>query len=307
MLSPSVHWVSKLQVFSRVGAIVVACIGGTVLVGWLCNISIFKTGLPGLITMKANTAWGFLAAGLSLLLAQGKAIGRGRTVGLFLAVAVLLIGSLTLLEHIFQLDLGIDESLFLDDPTIPGVFLRGRMSPVTASAFILAGWALIFLNRGSERAQRWVPSCAVPVMLIAIQAVVGYAYGVPALYQLKPFSALALHTALTFWVLSAALLASVPTNGFMKIITSETAGGLVSRRLLPLIVVGLFVLGWLGLAGEVAGWYEVRFGVALMVMLSMAFFSCIVLWNARMLYRVDVQRSKAEAQIVSLNAAVPDR
>ena len=226
----------------------------------------------------------------------------GARVGLLFVAGVFVLGGLTLLEHVYGLDLGIDELLFHDDPTAPGVVLRGRMSPVTAADFCLVGASLVLLHRDSERSQRQALWCAVPVMMTAIQAAIGYAYGVPALYQVKPFSALALNTALAFWVLSASIMAAVPGQGFMKIITSETAGGLVARRLLPLILAGLFVLGRLRLAGEEAGWYDGRFGLALMVLMSMTFCAGIVLWHAGVLYRVDLRRGRAEAEVAALNA-----
>ncbi len=280
------------------------CIGAGVLVGWLLEVSLLKTLLPGLITMKVNTAWGFLAAGLSLWIGRATPTGSRKTVGIFFAVGVLAIGCLTMIEHIFQLNLGIDELFFYDDPALPGVVLRGRMSPVTAAGFCLTGLSLCFLNRGGDRFLRWALWCAVPVMLIAIQTIIGYAYGVQSLYHLKPFSALALHTALAFFFLSASIMAAVPTHGFMKIITSATAGGFVARQLLPVILIGLFGLGWVHLTGETAGWYGGQFGLALLVLMSMVFCACIVIWNAGILYRVDLQRSLAEAEVIALNAGL---
>jgi hypothetical protein len=43
-------------------------VGATVLAGWLFDISILKTLLPGFVPMKANTALAFVLAGGSLLI-----------------------------------------------------------------------------------------------------------------------------------------------------------------------------------------------------------------------------------------------
>jgi hypothetical protein len=298
---------SRLQLFSHACAMVVVGIGSAVLIGWSFEIPILKTGLPGLITMKANTAIGFLMAGLAVLFARSTTSVAGVRIRLPFTAAVLALGCSTLFEHIFNLNLGIDELLFYDDPTIPGVTLRGRMSPVSAVGFCLAGLSLFFLNRRGRRFQRWALWCAVPVSLLAVQAIMGYAYGVRALFQVLPFSALAIHTAMAFLLLSMAIFTAAPTQGFMKIITSATAGGFVARRLLPFSLVGLFGLGWICVGGEEQGWFDERFGNALMALLAMAFCVGIVLWHAGVLYRVDLERSVAEAEIVALNESLEQK
>jgi methyl-accepting chemotaxis protein len=47
-------------------AITVLIIGFAVIVGWMLNIPLLKSVLPGLVTMKANTALGFILGGTSL-------------------------------------------------------------------------------------------------------------------------------------------------------------------------------------------------------------------------------------------------
>ncbi|MEW5856255.1 MAG: chemotaxis protein, partial [Cyanobacteriota bacterium] len=60
--------IGTLQSFSKKATIGVIAIGCAVLVGWMFNIPILKTVLPGLVTMKANAAVCFILSGTSLWL-----------------------------------------------------------------------------------------------------------------------------------------------------------------------------------------------------------------------------------------------
>ena len=84
----------------RVGAFVVLSIGAAVLVGWAANVAFLKTLLPGLASMKFNTAIGFVAAATSLLSyrpAPSRPPWR-RRVARALAVFVVVLGDLTCLR-----------------------------------------------------------------------------------------------------------------------------------------------------------------------------------------------------------------
>lgn len=62
------------QSFSKGASVFTILMGGLVLVGWKLDVAFLKSVLPGLATMKANTAMGFLLAGAALWL-QGTGVG----------------------------------------------------------------------------------------------------------------------------------------------------------------------------------------------------------------------------------------
>src|SRR5262245_9073436 len=95
--------------FSRVAAVCVLLIGALVLLGWITGIeSLASAG--GTITMKANTSLSLLLAGFSLFVLNRDAnSGRARLAAMVCAAAIVLVGSLTLSQHLVGCDRGIDQ------------------------------------------------------------------------------------------------------------------------------------------------------------------------------------------------------
>lgn len=195
------------------------------------------------MSMKVNTACGLMATAVALWLVHTCApeslwirVARG------LAVIAAAIGVLTLAEDLFEIDLGIDELILPD--TAPQLYTShvGRMSPGTAFNLTIIGLALLGLKVRHSRLAAIPHWLVVPALLVATLAVIGHAYGVSALYEVKSNTSMAAPTAVAFIVLSLCLLAADSAHGFSSIASSDTAGGLVSRRLLPMIPVVLFVL-----------------------------------------------------------------
>ncbi|GAB4296526.1 MAG: hypothetical protein Fur0025_34150 [Oscillatoriaceae cyanobacterium] len=86
------------QVWSTIASRIVVGIGTIVIVGWIFDIPLFKSVLPGLVTMKGNTAIGFVMGGIALELMQGETKSLlGRRIGGCCAILVMLIGLLTMM------------------------------------------------------------------------------------------------------------------------------------------------------------------------------------------------------------------
>ena len=302
------HYAVVLDWFACMGALLVAALGAAVIVGWVLDIGILKNVLPDLATMKMNTAIGFVAAGVSLALLRMAAPGRPLTYfARALAIMVAILGVVTLAQDVFQLRFGIDELIVRDDFLAVDTPAPGRMSPATAFNFFFIGVALLAFKARRPRLAGCTHWLVAPPLFIATLAIVGYAYGVSELYQVSLFTSMALHTAVAFLILTLSVLAADLKHGFALIATSDTVGGLVSRWPLPSLPVILFVLGWLRLKGEQAGWYEFNFGLALMVLMSISVCVIAVAWTAVVLHKTDLTRLHAERRIRSLNAGLERR
>ena len=289
---------SFLNTFARLGAVAVAFIGAAVMVGWLLDIPVVESVLPGLATMKFNSALGLLASGVALFLLHISMPGsRALRLARLLAMFVAAVGGLTLLEHMFGIDLGIDAI-----SSYPG-----RMAPATALSFLFVGLALLTLKASKPGLAARAHLLAIPPLFIATLAIVGHAYGVSALYQVAAYASMAAHTAVAFFVISLSLLAMDSEHGLTSIATSDTAGGIVCRRLLPTIPIALLLLGWLCLRGQHEGLYGTDFDTALMVLLSIAVSVLGIATTAAGLHQVDLTCKRAEQEIVQLNADLEAR
>jgi diguanylate cyclase (GGDEF)-like protein len=283
----------------------VACLGTAALLGYFFDIPYLAPWTTSPMSMKVNTACGLIAAAVALWLLHACASGSPWIrVARGLAVTVAAIGTLTLIEDLFKIELGIDQFILPD--TTPQLHTShvGRMSPGTAFNLTIIGLALLGLKARNARLAATPHWLIVPALLVATLAVIGHAYGVSALYEVKPNTSMAAPTAVAFLVLGLCLLAADRAHGFASIASSDTAGGLVSRRLLPAMPVILFLLGWVPLQGQTHGLYDTRFGLALMVLFSIIVCIVAVATTAHTLHKTDLTRQRAEAEILTLNVGL---
>ena len=280
---------------SRYCSLLVIAVGAIVIVGWSANIAPLKSVLPGFISMKPNTALGFLFCGVGLFSLTGRPTKLIQHFGRPCAIAAILLGVLTMAEYLTGRNFGIDEALFRDLATNQD-FYPGRMAPGTAISFGLFGTALLALlmNRSLQLAR----ILSVLVGILSFVATLGYLYGVKALYTFPvSYASLAIHTALSFIALCLGLLLAQPREGMLSIITSNTTGGYMARRLLPAALLLPVLVGWLRLRGQQAGLYGLEFGLSLYVMSNVLIFSALVLWNATRIFHADRKHAQLEERL----------
>jgi hypothetical protein len=304
-MNPGRLFRSRLDWLIQIGCLLVASVSVAVLCGWIFGIPRLTQLLPHLAFMKVNTACALLAASIALWLLHMREPGsRWIPLARCLALLLLALGSLTLCEHLFGLELGIDQHISSSVQLSPQSAHLGRVSPASSFILTFVGLALLTLKTRRPILAACTHWLIVPALLVSALAVLGYAYGATSLYAVKPYTSMAAHTAASFFVLSLCILAADSAHGFASVATSDTAGGLVSRRLLPTIPIIIFLLGWVGEKGQELGLYDAQFGSAVMVLLSVAFCVTALAWTGISLHKVDVTRKVAEAEIVRLNVGL---
>ena len=280
---PTALLTSRVQSFRKGVGILTAFVGLAVLTGWKFDIQTLKSFYPGLISMKPNTAVGFVLCGLALWALQipggtGTA-GVRRPIAIAAAASALLLGLLTLSEYVFHFHLGIDEFLFRE--TAVGELFLGRMSSVTALGFTLVGTALLLLEVNRPVARRLSRFASSLAHVMALVVVFGYAYNGRFLYTPLSSKEMGVHTAALFVLLSAGVLCVCPDEGLISVLLRKSPGGTVIRRAVPISLAGAFFLGWLRLEGQRLGLFGTEIGVALLVVSASVVFVFSTLRAAR--------------------------
>lgn len=279
-----------LMPFARVVAVLCMAVGATALLGWWLSKPLFTSLLPGLGTLKPNTALCFLLGGLSLAGLQAHwsngAINRLLTrIQPLAALLVLLIAGTTLLSYVLQIPTGIDMLLVANDSPNQMRVFPWRMSPLTAISFSLL--AIGMLPWPARLTRLWL-AMELIVLLTSVTAfimVLGYAYQAASLYSLPGFSVVALHTALGLLLLTKAVLTVHPRFLLAHQIMASDQAGAEMRRLLPAAVLLPCIVGWLLLQGQRRGWYDPEIGLAMFTAANMLVFSGLVWWNAQVVRR----------------------
>jgi len=274
------HVGDRLEFLSQTANTAVLIVGLLVLAGWIFDIPALQAVVPGLATMKPNTAVAFFLSGMALWLFQDEQIRRWkRRMALGCALSVALIGFLTLMEYLWRWDSGIDQLLFRDVSRDADAAAPGRMSFTTALSFYMVGLALMLVKAGNGRNRLFVQFLILATFAVSLLALVGYAYGVESLYRVAPYGSMALHTVVTFLVLCLGILCACPRCWLTATLFRSDAGG-VRAWLWMVTSIGIpFLIGWLGLAGLRAGFYDSVFGVALVTVGTMVALAVTLLWS----------------------------
>jgi diguanylate cyclase (GGDEF)-like protein len=264
-----------------------AAIGCLVFVGgWVLGIGALKSVLPGLATMKVNTALciAALGAGLGLCVGGGRLCALGKVAAGFAVV----VGLITLAEYAFDWNAGIDQLIFADRsyPTHPG-----RPALATAAGIVLYGTALLCVHRPGLRSVKSVAGVA--GTLVAWAAVNGYVFG--GLQSVPLFNSVALHTAIVGLLLGLGVLAAEPTFWPIRAALERTPGGVVCRWLLPTAILAPPALGWLLDRAAMFSIYPVAFRWAIYSAVASLGSVWLIMMLASRINAMDAERTAATA------------
>jgi hypothetical protein len=236
---------SRLRWFARLLVAGVAVVSVLVLIGWMLEVELLKRIVPGVVAMNPATAILFLLSGGALWLKMLPAAKRRwDRLANGAAAAIVTVGLIRLAGYWYDIDVFLDQILFREgfDEAIDG---PNRMAPNTAFCFVLTGLALLVLDREIRGGRRLSEYLAFTWGLFTLLAVLGYAYGASGFYGIAAYIPMALNTAWCFLGMATAVLMSRPERGLMAVMTSESAGGILARRLFPAVLLLPPILGYL--------------------------------------------------------------
>ncbi len=263
------------------------------LLGWSLGVEMLKRVAPGYVAMMPNTALAFLAASSFFLLGRLPA-GTRKLLQSICGLLVTAIGGLTLAEYLSGANLFIDGLVIGHYADWQAQAEPLRMAFVSALAFVLLGSALLLVSR--QRHVLYAQWFAIGSGIVCILNLVGYLYGLEN-GEVGANSFMAVHTAVCFVLLSLSVLFRSADAGVMTVISSDSLGGVMARRLIPASLLLPALIGWIRWQGEVTGLYDTVFGLAVFASANMAAFGFLIWTSAITLNRLDAQRSHSEREL----------
>lgn len=251
-------------------------VGALVLVGWYADVALLRGWGVGTSTTKPATALALLALGTANLL---RARGRPGVCRLCLGLAGYL-ATTGLIVIVTGRDLPVAHPLV-------GIGVEGAadpMSPVTAVSLLILVAATWCDARGLRALAVLTSGAALATSTVAL---LGYFYGVSALYTVPGFTTMALPTAVALHLLSLVQLLARPDRGLTGLLVAPGAAGRATRVMVPALVLGPPVIGWLHRAGERRAWWDSAFGDALLTLALTSVGLAVVLWSGNALRRAE--------------------
>jgi len=184
----------------------------------------------------------------------------------------------------------LNERLFRD-PAGAGTAATARPSEAARGVFSLLGTALAL--RGWRAALLLRQCLTIGAGMLSMASLIGYMYGIRNFVGNPLFPGTAVHTSLAFVLLSVSSMFTMAGRGLMGPLRGDAMGSRMARTLLPFAVAVPLVLGWLRWEGELAGYYDTVFGVALYTTATIVCFAALIWISSGQLNRLDAARARA--------------
>ena len=286
-----------LDVSQSTGLIGIAA-GLVALCGWSVLPVYVIAHLWFISQVHPNAALGFILVGFSLRLARYDGVTPWvHTACKLFRISVGLLGLLSLANIWLHLHLGIDEFIVRD----PTVVIPGSMPVAVALCFYLLGCALVLLSAGRTSLCQIV---ALVVTTISTAALIASGYGWLAPQALPDYLAVPTMTAVLLLLLSLGVVSSNAHDTLMTVMTSNSVGGAMARRLLPASLLIPIGLGFLRIKGQDAGWFGPPLGLVLHVVATMLLLALFIWWNAAALDRIARENGRFEHAVQDTRAAL---
>jgi PAS domain S-box-containing protein len=263
---------------SVLAGLLAALIGGAALAGWTLEL---PPGLDGWLAPRAgfppSAALGLLLLGVGVaLVAPGWRRTWIRRLAVVPAAAAFALGVGGLVEGVAGVDLVLTGRL-----AVWQVLAAGRMASLTAVELLLGALALATLALGRRRELLAAQLLALAALGVAGIALTGHLYGLNALLRaVSPVAVVSLPSLVGWLAVALGLLFARPEVGVMRLAVDPTAGGASVRRLLPVTVVLVLLLGALRVWGESRGVIPGALGSAIFAVTTVFLIGGLIVWNA---------------------------
>ena len=280
--------------FSKVINKIVVVIALLVLVGWQFNIVLFKSISPNLRAMNPISAVLFILSSMAVYFINEKHSDKTIKIGKYIGLLIAAIALIRLVGVNPSFDIGIDKIIY-------GKVVEGnRMAINAALNFFLIGLSLFIIDKRKD--DNFLPSqlIALAAFIISLLAVIGYLYSYRNLNLYSALVPMAIHTAITFLLLTSAILLTRYRIGIVAVLMDKKLGGFIMRKLLPILILTPIIVNWLRLEGQRLNWYSLEIGSSLVVTVNISVFTALLWWIAKSLNKTDKKRNETELKLISV-------
>ncbi len=293
-------FIKSLRTFSRLCGTITIFIGILSLAEWEYKFPLLIGS--GLININPQSSIAFILASIALMLVQ--TYSSNIYINLLLrfirdtcALVVFGIGLLNLIERFVHINLGLDKMFAILNFSVGNSF--NNIPSVSSLLFVLVSAALLTLNIKilNHRVSQFFILMG---GIILSPTIIGYVYNMQFVY--KSYMEPSLLSASSFLLLLIGLFFVLPEKGVMRIVISESAGGLMARRLLFLTTLTPLLLGAIILAGYRVGWYDTDYRYLLLIMTTIIVYTLLIWRNATDLDKIDIERRRSVKHMIFLAA-----
>lgn len=215
------------------------------------------------------------------------------------------ISLIVLAKYLFNFPIDIDSLICGPLPPVTEPCAQ-RMAMATAVNFAILGVAYSLISANdSDRVKIGQLLIVIP-FATALVTIVGYAFEATGLYGYAK-TPMSTRAAAMFVILVLAMTFSRPTKGYMTLLTSDTAGSVLLRRLLPIALVGPLVVGMICLFGNKLLNYGADVETALMATAMGLLFTVGILLTGVKVRELDEKRTAVENQVKQTYADLQTR
>ncbi|MBI2812086.1 MAG: HAMP domain-containing histidine kinase [Candidatus Melainabacteria bacterium] len=280
--SPEPIFIRNMQLISLLSGISTSLIGAVSLLAW-------TSGSSALVAFKSIPAVPFIISGLALCALQSRKLKTPvHIAGWGFAAVLCFISGHDLVDLLMASSQDSLESM-------SGGFAFSVLNSLAANdalSLLLISIALLCVDLPNKRFRLADPFTIVAAFL-SMMTLLGVIFGIPGFCVFISCLRISLLEGIAIAALSLGVLFIRPEQGLASIMTRDTAGGVLARRLLPAAVLLPLLLGWLRMQGEHLKLYTSEMGLTLLVSALVLIFMTVISVNAWSIDRMDRARLRA--------------
>ncbi len=280
----------KFKTIVRISLFIVLMLSIFDLAGWGFDIPVFRSISPNWVPMKINSALCFIFTAVALLIMySGIHPLLRKSIAAVFAVFVGGISVITIYGY-FMSSGFLPVISMTTVPALENIYSTEFIMPfLSAFNFLLVALILFLYLPDNEKMTGIAHIISIPFFIVSYYIIVSYIIGVETVFTFGN-ARVALNAGIAFSALGIASLMLRPHPLLLKLFNPSNTGGVVSRQLLPALMILPIIVGWFSALGERAGVFESEKGIVLVAVLYVICFLILIFLTARSINKVDSKR-----------------